>query len=489
MKTLLLVLLLSGRCLAAFTEFYVQSTGNNLNAGAPAATDTGAVDDAASYTYAGGTFVRATGVFTVASGNPSGDGVAVGDFASIYTTAGATVATFVGRVTARDATTITVSLTAIAGATSTVSETAAAATCKVGGAWAGPSGTVGFPFSFVAGTLTNSSGHKPRVNFLAATYAMTAGITQSTTGIIQFQGYTATPGDGGRATLDGGTGTYYILLTVSAGNSVFTDFTFANNGNTGSAADGVNITGGEIYFNRCVFHDFRRAGVRWAGGVGHMIECEAYACNTSNTNNFAAFTLATAVICIRCIAHDNPGSNVDGFAVQGSTLIECISETNGRNGVRNGTADTIDTFQQCDFYNNGAAGISLGTGSGTGIVTIENCNFVKNTTWGILFNNAISLGVVHNCGFGAGTQANGSGNISAVDGPEISGSITYAANVTPWADPANGDFRITLDAAKRTGRGAYLQTASNYTGTRGFPNIGAAQHREGGGSFLQFFSP
>ena len=38
----------------------------------------------------------------------------------------------------------------------------------------------------------------------------------------------------------------------------------------------------------------------------------------------------------------------------------------------------------------------------------------------------------------------------------------------------NGDFRINLTAAKGTGRGTYMQTAASYTGTVGYPDVGAA---------------
>jgi hypothetical protein len=65
-----------------------------------------------------------------------------------------------------------------------------------------------------------------------------------------------------------------------------------------------------------------------------------------------------------------------------------------------------------------------------------------------------------------------------------SGTVTYANDVTPWVDPANGDFRINLAAAKGAGRGTFTQTAASYTGTIGYPDIGAAQHLEasaGGG--------
>lgn len=467
----------------AFQEFYVNA-GDNLNSGS---TDS----PTASHTYAGGTFVRATGVFTVASGDPAADGVAVGDWASIYTTAGATNATFVARVTARDSTTITVSLTAIAGSVTTVSETGAAATCKVGGSWAGPSGADDFPFDFALGTLRNAAGNQPRVNFKAGTYNMTASMQVTLLGPIQWQGYQNTPGDGidkglqdtsSKAIFDGGTSgaiTYYNLLKIesNAENNTFADMIFANNGGTGVATngDGVLVNDAECMFVRCVFHDFRRAGLRFTS-VGHAVECEAYACNKSNTTGFGGFNMdASGSTAIRCIAHDNSGSNVDGFVLGACNLIECISDSNGRDGARSLVSDTNLHIQQCDFYNNAGNGLRIGSGSGSMMATVENSNFVNNGGNGINFQNAITMGVVHNCGFGSGTMANDGGDISAVDGMEISGNVTYGADLTPWVDPANGDFRINLAAAKGTGRGQFLQTASGYTGTVAYPDIGSNQ--------------
>src|SRR5688572_29857358 len=74
--------------------------GSNLNSGSTAGAS-------ADHTYASGNWVQGTGVFTVASGNPVSDGVAVGDIASVYAD-GATTSDYIGRVSARDATTITV---------------------------------------------------------------------------------------------------------------------------------------------------------------------------------------------------------------------------------------------------------------------------------------------------------------------------------------------------------------------------------------------
>lgn len=164
------------------TEFWNQTTGSNLNAGSTRT-------DAASFTYASGNWVQSTGVFTVASGDPLADGVAVGDWASVYAD-GASVTGFVGRVTARTSTTITVSLTAKSGTAPT--DGTGDRTLKIGGAWAGPNGASMFPYGFIQNTMTNASGHVPRINFLSGTdYEITAGTTHSNAGPVIWAGYRA----------------------------------------------------------------------------------------------------------------------------------------------------------------------------------------------------------------------------------------------------------------------------------------------------------
>ena len=66
-----------------------------------------------------------------------------------------------------------------------------------------------------------------------------------------------------------------------------------------------------------------------------------------------------------------------------------------------------------------------------------------------------------------------------------SGAVTYASNATPWVDPANGDFRTNLPAAMNAGRGAFTETAASYAGAVGYPDIGAAMHKDSqrGGTF------
>jgi len=136
------------------------------------------------------------------------------------------------------------------------------------------------------------------------------------------------------------------------------------------------------------------------------------------------------------------------------------------------------TFLGCEFYNNAAAGIDLTGSTASTSLIVENSNFLKNGTFGITSSgSALRNGQIVNCGFGSGTQTNASGGLAAnLGGINVSGTITYAANVTPWVDPANGDFTINLAVAQNGGRGKFTATAAGYGGTIGYPDIGAATH-------------
>ncbi len=462
--------------MATFTNFCCRSGGSNLNAGTRTG-DTTVPGTGAFKTYASGSWVAATGVFTVASGDPASDGVAVGDFASVYPDA-ATVTPFVGRVTARDATTITVSLTAKMGTAPVlgVSNT----TLTVGGAWLGPNGASGFPWNLITSTLTNSTGNIPRINMMNdATYSITTAITNALAGPYLIQGFTAAYNDGGRFILDGGSaGASYVLFTPSGTGACAIDGIFQNNGATGSAT-GVSWNGNYVY--RCVFHNFRGRGL-FLGNHVMAIECEAYACNQSNTASIGAFDAGDrgANVFLRCIAHDNAGSNVSGFFFGNNfdaKVVECISETNGKYGFHF-TSTAFHSLVNCDAYSNVSDGLfyNAASSSVSGLY-VENCNFVKNGGWGINVSladtTAFLNALVVNCGFGSGTQVNTSGTTNLPTTAFEIGSITYASGVTPWNAPTTGDFRITLPAAWAAGRGAFTETQTSYTGTIGYPDIGA----------------
>lgn len=458
----------------AFTEFYCRSGGSNLNGGR---LSTGAEPSTtAAYTCTNSNW-DGTSVFTPTDGSTPASSVTVGDFASVYLDA-ATVAVYIARVTAVGSGvngTITLSTTAKSGTAPTSNATGR--TIKVGGAWKGPNGASGFPFGFVTQAQMNSSSDPVRVNFKNdAQYNITAAITANVAGPLVFQGYTTSPGDLGKATIDGGTtGASYVLLTNSQKGVIFYDFVFANNGATGSA-DGIVMSNDRMFVVRCVVHDVRGNGINTLGVV---TESEVYGANQSNTASFGGININQGYVS-RCFVHDCAGSNGNGLVISaGATTViikDSVFESNGGHGIT--TPNTSILVSRCDFYNNAGSGMHLNPAS-IHPLAIENCNFVKNGVYGINSTQPqITIGNIQNCGYGSGTQANTSGNVLSTIRAVETGSVTYASGVTPWVDPANGDYRINLAAAKGAGRGAFTQTAASYAGTIGYPDIGAAQHKD-----------
>jgi parallel beta-helix repeat protein len=305
-------------------------------------------------------------------------------------------------------------------------------------------------------------------------------------GGLVVQGYSSTVGDGGRATIDFTT-TTGALWTNSASKILYADLIWVSSATSGTGSLFVGNAAAQVVY-RCVAHGARNSGFA-AGNSGYssFIEDEAYDCNKANsgsTGGFSAASTTTPSSFVRCISHDNTGGNVaDGFFCSGENFFQnCIADSNTGSGFNIASSASVSpTMAGCDAYNNTVDGIKW---QGSDGVLIENCNLVKNGGWGINVSAVVSWGLINNCGFGTGSQVNGSGTSTVAGSLIETGDVSYASGVTPWVDPANGDFRINLAAANFAGRGAFTQTASSYAGTVAFPDIGAAQSKTGvGGTF------
>lgn len=459
----------------AYTEFYVQPTGSNLNSGS---TNT----DAPTHEYASGDWVQSTGVFTVASGNPESDGVAVGDFASVYAD-GATQTGFVGRVTARTSTTITVSFSASSGASGTSPANGTGdRTLRIGGAWAGPSGAVGFPFGFIRGQLTNVASEDLRVNIKAGTnYAVSAAMNnnKSSSGRIILEGYGSVPGDGGKAIINGGnSGTGYNLLSSTTGRTTFKNLIFDSNGATGGAATSLLTlsTGtGVVVFN-CIFRNSRGHGLNSSGIGGLVIECLAHDTGQGGSSTYG-FQGSTTTF-LNCISRDNAGR---GFGESNSEIVclNCISYRNTIGFLLSGGSGVLIN---CDAYDNTGDGFSFFS-SAVNFARFVNINAVKNGGWGINLASVARQVMLLSVGFGSGSAINTSGMISSptsVMNVEEVGTVIYPADTTPWADPDNGNFDIVLPEAIGAGYGQFPEGL-----TTGYPDIGAAQHQPSSGSVVK----
>ena len=451
----------------AFTNFCCRSGGSNLNAGTLTG-DTTVPGTSPSYDYTG-TF--ATNTFTVSGANPQSDGVTAGMFVQVSN--GSSIGR-IARITSVTSTTIVLSSSA------TVTVNAGTYTvAKVGGAWAGPSGSTAFPFNALSSAVVDTTGNWPRINYMNdQTYSPTSAWAVNQNAVTH-EGFESSYGDEGRAIIDGGLNAIVLLTWTSTG--WLRHFRLRNNGLTGTNPL-VSMTAGVLGVHDCVFHNSRAAGLNSSGGSYAIIDqCEFYLCNQSNTASNGAIVGGVGTWCYDSIFHDNIGGNTSGIVANNTTVVErCIFASNGNKGILCG-AVTNYSIDSCDFYNNGSDGVQVT--STTATTRIANSNFVKNGGYGINLVSAMSR-VAHliNNGFGAGTQANTSGQVTNSVAMCINEDpVTYATDVTPWADPANGDFRITLAAAQGAGRGEFIQLATDYAGSIGYPDIGACQHQIAGG--------
>lgn len=462
----------------AYTNICCRSGGSNLNAGTRTG-DTTEPGTSADLTYAAGAWVNATRVFTVASGDPVADGVAVDDYAALDT--GGATAAYIARVSARTTTTITLVATGMG-----TNPGDGTYTLRIGGALAGPSGTTTFPLnSTLTGTgLLDAAGDGVRVNLKNdQTYSMTAGITTAT-GPSLVQGYSSSYGDGGRAVIDGGTsGASYVLLTTGI-NTAYADLVIQNNGATGSA-NGVSVAAiTRVKFNRCCVNSFRGSGIAVTTGDLVFVEGEAYACNQSNTANLAAITVTTGSLAVaRSFIHDNAGSNTSGVfsnSTGGAAIVVLLTvfDTNGGVGVKLTGAGSC-TVYGCVFYNNTGSGVNISNAMPT---VVENSVFALNAAYGVEGSTAgvSKQVVVTNCAF----YSNTSGQTNNLASEQVTGSVTLSGD--PFVDAANGDFDLNNTAGagaacRGAGAGTFTQTAASYTGTLGYPDIGASQHQDAGG--------
>jgi len=481
MRTIFALLLLL-TCLnarAAFTEFYCNSTGTNVNAGST-------TNATPVFSATAGDWVAATGVYTKA-GSALG-AVTVGMWASVYVD-GATTAAFIGRITAVDdiADTITVSTTIKTG--TAPADGTGTRSIRVGGAWYGPwfsGATVDtFPFNLVNNLLTNTSLNMTRVNWNNGDSRSWTNVIQLSNGPIRFQGYGTNAGDGFVASVFGSpNGVGNTVVTVNGANIDLVDLRFSLNGASGSATM-VSVAGNECYVLRCIFSTCRSIGLQMSG-AGLVEECEATLCNSGNSvNGMFAFTTA-GIVARRCISHGNTGTGSSGFMVSSAvTLQDCIAADNGRDGVTI-NATTQAAIYGCDFYNNATNGINI-IGAGALSINIQNCNFIKNgagVAGAYAINSAggpLRNGTVYNCAFGTGVSGTNGNNVpNILEGTTLEevGSIGFAADVTPWVDPANGNFSKTntVTTALNAGRGSFLEIRTvGYKGTISYPDIGATQ--------------
>ena len=464
-----------------WNHFYMQTTGSDLNAGST-------TDDAAVFTYAAGTFVRATGIFTVAGGNPQTDGVTTDMWASVYTTSGAATTKYVAKITARDATTITTDYTTLKlGQTATVSESAGAATCKVGGAWASPAV---LDYIYPSSTSTMNS----CINIKAGTYANTTNtrsivITGTTLLPVWLRGYKTTKGD---MDVAGGTraaGTDIPLITFTTGRLVISGahITLSNIDITGayvaSASSQVRATGGNLKLIRCRIENTSASANSYAfscatTGPMYLIGCRLKA--DVAATYVARCDVATSFLGCHVIGGLTSISTTSGIHVVNSVIESFIT-----NGIEVPGVNSHAVIQGNSIYSGEASSVGvLISGLPTAGMCLVSNNIIGCVT-GIGNAGTGTNGVVpfRNHFYGATNNMTGLTELAAYNDPLGVASLLIDDDTDPWVDKATNDF--TLAAAAVDKSAGFPGVFEGQTKMTGYPDIGAVRHIDptaGGGA-------
>ena len=453
--------------MADYTELYIDPiNGSNLNTGQ----GTSGTPD---YEFTSGDYNASTNIFTCA-GAPDLSGIVINStIASIYAD-GDSATNFLRFITAVNNTSKTITVSGGWIGTEPTTGTGDR-TLRIGGCWAGPSGSNTFPFSVgtsIGGLTGTTSQPRARINVRNnnGPVDMTAGFG-SITGPLVIQGYTTTPGDGGLATIRGPVSGAAITLLTVATQIELRDLEFTRNGTSGASA-GIYVNGSRSALIRCIISEQMGPGIT-VNSVMNMEECEVFNCNKSNTSGSGGvYSGGQTLIMNRCFIHHNYRSGVYGTHC---AFFDSVFAENTETGVSISTSATCNVIANCDFYSN-PQGVTLASATQ---LLLSNCNFISCSTAGIYYGSSVVYAGpfvrVRNCGFGGGAYAN-TADLStyALVACEVSGSVSYSTH--PWTDPDNGDFSLIDAAAIGAGIGAFTVTdTGNYSGsTVSYPNIGAA---------------
>lgn len=220
----------------------------------------------------------------------------------------------------------------------------------------------------------------------------TAGVLASP---IAFEGYTTTPGDGGRATVvgeiqDSITGRLYY---------VFKNFDVSNVGGAGSGKC-VDLSGTETCWKNCKFHDNNAGALVVVGNAAFFERCEF------NTG-VAGGVSGSGMTCVGCTFNGNTASAVNssslfvglfcefndtvGDGIVSSNSVQCFKCKFYRNSLSAIDVAAFLTVIECEFFSNGSAAVDGGAANES-FLTVVNCTVdgdSKDTTDGVVKNIVI----------------------------------------------------------------------------------------------------
>jgi len=454
------------------TDFYVDGVnGSNINAG----------DNKSVVTSTNGNWDATNSSFTAASGTPF-SGSSVGDFAAVYIDA-ASSTSYISRITAVNNGGATLVLSNINFGGTAPSTSATGRSCTVGGQWKGPLNTQLFPFGLITPVMVDVSSDITRVNFKnnISSFSLTTTLQYSNgslTAVTIFQGYSATPGDGGKAIFDWGNTANQMVNLSNGQDTLWADLWFRNNITQPGLSNGGSNGANQVFYRVIVSG---AGGNCFSNSNSHIfLQDEAYNCGKSNGANTAGFGPSSGFLWL-CNSHDSTGSNVSGYRATGTTIyVNVIGSHNGKYGLEDATTGTNNYVEiiDSDFANNTSDGIALSNTTSNHGIHIANVNLVNNGGYGIHGTTANQrIGVIEKNGFFNNT----SGTTNSTNMLEIN-SFNYASN--PYFNMNTGDFRMKNQAGMGTGVGNFTVFGDTISALVSYLNVGAVKNKQFPGGSL-----
>ena len=417
-------------------NFYCRAGGNNRNSGThgDASTPTQLPGLSADHTYIGGSWAGGSLTYTVASGDPSADGVTVGHWFSL-TEPGGTEAVYVGQISAVTGTTIT----SAGGDNGTYTIPADGVyELRVGGAFEGPvDGLTSFPFAGFGWPANNSMIWLKNDQ----TYQ-----SNQTTGIFYVRnthvsGFGTVPGDDGRAVIQGATtgSAYTVIYTVSEGQCAH-NLHVKNNGASGTANYGFRLGNQGVAYN-CIAEGIFGYGFYKVGSGAELL---AKDCTLDGY-------LGGDCSFVHCVAS---GNGRWGFWLSGDgSASHCVSMNNSNHGFHCYCNRASQLIESCISYGNAGDGVFVGNVNRCGAI-ITNSLLVNNGGHGIDISTGtrhLTTRMISNGFFG-----NTGGQVRSTPGGQCFefGSQTLTEN--PFEDAAAYDWQLATDEAKAVGRRRWI---------------------------------
>ena len=260
-----------------------------------------------------------------------------------------------------------------------------------------------------------------------------------------------------------GTGSYTRGLSVSATTQVI------NCKVSGFSDRGIYGSGSSILVAGCEVTG-SASGANSAINL-NTSQCVVYQCHVHGNTCPGIFFVAGPSFVVKCLVTDNSGSSSDGVRFSGAGfVIDSTIRGNGRDGVRFTSSAWGDTVAKGNLLaSNNGVNLNFSTGAGL------------PASW-LWDGNAYYAGG----GSRAGCDDTGAVNPVNASGPyanSLDAGIATPLGASPFVDAAGGDYRLNNTA----GSGAALRgmgVPRQWPGSSvvAYPDFGAAQHQDSGGS-------